>query len=49
MAVTDAAPIVTTRFGHDDGHTLERYVATGGYQALPGRPRPHPQRRCTRR
>ncbi|MFP5256143.1 MAG: NADH-quinone oxidoreductase subunit NuoF [Acidimicrobiia bacterium] len=34
MAVTDAAPIITTRFGHDDGHTLERYLATGGYQAL---------------
>ena len=34
MAVTDAAPIITTRFGHDDGHTLERYLATGGYEAL---------------
>ncbi len=34
MAVTDAAPIITTRFGHDDGHTLERYLATGGYEGL---------------
>jgi len=34
MAVTDAAPIITTRFGHDDGHTLERYLATGGYAGL---------------
>jgi NADH-quinone oxidoreductase subunit F len=34
MAVTDAAPIITTRVGHDDGHTLERYLATGGYDGL---------------
>ncbi len=34
MAVTDARPIVTRRFGFDDGHTLERYVATGGYEGL---------------
>jgi len=34
MAVTDARPIVTRRFGLDDGHTLERYVATGGYEGL---------------
>ncbi|HEX4867220.1 MAG TPA: NADH-quinone oxidoreductase subunit NuoF [Acidimicrobiales bacterium] len=34
MAVTDAAPIITTRFGHDDGHTIERYLATGGYEGL---------------
>lgn len=34
MAVTDAAPIITTRFGHDDAHTLERYLATGGYEGL---------------
>jgi NADH-quinone oxidoreductase subunit F len=34
MAVTDAAPIITTRFGHDDGHTLDRYLATGGYAGL---------------
>ncbi|MGH9066507.1 MAG: NADH-quinone oxidoreductase subunit F, partial [Acidimicrobiales bacterium] len=33
--ITDAAPIVTARLrAHDDAHTLERYLATGGYQAL---------------
>jgi NADH-quinone oxidoreductase subunit F len=30
--VTD--PIVSTRFGLDDGHTLARYEETGGYQGL---------------
>ncbi len=30
--VTD--PIVSTRFDLDDGHTLERYLATGGYEGL---------------
>ena len=34
MAVTDAKPIITSRFGHDDSHTLDRYVATGGYDGL---------------
>jgi NADH-quinone oxidoreductase subunit F len=34
MAITDAPKIITSRFGHDDSHTLTRYVATGGYQAL---------------
>ena len=34
MAVTSTPPIVTTRFGYDDSHTLERYVATGGYEGL---------------
>jgi NADH-quinone oxidoreductase subunit F len=34
MTVTDAPPIITTRFGYDDGHTLERYLATGGYAGL---------------
>ena len=34
MTVSDAAPIVSTRFGLDDGHTLERYLATGGYEGL---------------
>ena len=34
MTVTDAAPIVSTRFGLEDGHTLERYLATGGYEGL---------------
>ena len=34
MAITDAPKIITGRFGYDDSHTLTRYVATGGYQAL---------------
>jgi NADH-quinone oxidoreductase subunit F len=34
VTVTDAAPIVSTRFGLEDGHTLERYLATGGYEGL---------------
>jgi NADH-quinone oxidoreductase subunit F len=34
MTVTDATPIITARFGHDDSHTLERYLATGGYEGL---------------
>jgi NADH-quinone oxidoreductase subunit F len=34
MAVTDAPRIITSRFEHDDSHTLARYEATGGYQAL---------------
>jgi NADH-quinone oxidoreductase subunit F len=34
MTLTDAAPIITARFGHDDSHTLERYLATGGYDGL---------------
>jgi NADH-quinone oxidoreductase subunit F len=34
MTVTDAAPIVTARFGHDDSYTLDRYLATGGYEGL---------------
>jgi NADH-quinone oxidoreductase subunit F len=34
VTVTDAKPIVSTRFDLDDGHTLERYHATGGYDAL---------------
>ncbi len=34
MAVTDAQPIITTRFGHDDSHTLDRFLATGGYEGL---------------
>jgi NADH-quinone oxidoreductase subunit F len=34
MAVTDAKPIITSRFGHDDSHTLDRYLATGGYDGL---------------
>ncbi|WP_208029034.1 NADH-quinone oxidoreductase subunit NuoF [Rhabdothermincola sediminis] len=34
MAITDAPKIVTSRFRYDDAHTLARYEATGGYQAL---------------
>jgi NADH-quinone oxidoreductase subunit F len=34
MTVTDAPRIITSRFEHDDSHTLARYEATGGYQAL---------------
>ena len=34
MAITDAPKIVTARLDHDDSHTLERYLATGGYNGL---------------
>ena len=34
MAVTEAPRIVTSRLGHEDSHTLERYLATGGYEGL---------------
>jgi NADH-quinone oxidoreductase subunit F len=34
MAITDAPKIITGRLQYDDSHTLTRYVATGGYQAL---------------
>ncbi|MBA3302973.1 MAG: SLBB domain-containing protein, partial [Acidimicrobiia bacterium] len=34
MAVTDAEPIITRRFGRSDAHTLDGYRATGGYEAL---------------
>lgn len=34
MAVTDAPRIITSRFGHDDAHTIERYEATHGYEGL---------------
>ena len=34
MPLTDAPRIVTARLGHDDSHTLERYLATGGYDGL---------------
>ena len=30
----DAPRIVTSRFHHDDSHTLRRYLTTGGYEAL---------------
>jgi NADH-quinone oxidoreductase subunit F len=32
--VSDIPRIITSRWDLDDGHTLERYEATGGYQAL---------------
>ena len=34
MAITEAPKIVTQRLGYDDSHTLERYLATGGYEGL---------------
>ena len=34
MALTDAPRIVTSRLGYEDSHTLERYLATGGYDGL---------------
>jgi NADH-quinone oxidoreductase subunit F len=34
MTVTDAPRIITGRFAHDDSFTLERSLATGGYQGL---------------
>src|SRR5665213_3013460 len=34
MTVTDAPKIVSSRLGYDDSHTLERYLATGGYEGL---------------
>src|SRR4051794_7582719 len=41
--ITDAQPIITTRFGYDDSHTLERYLETGGYQGLRAALRKAPQ------
>ncbi len=34
MSTTDVPRIITSRFDDQDGHTLARYEATGGYQAL---------------
>ena len=34
MTLTDAPKIMTARLGYDDSHTLERYLATGGYEGL---------------
>ena len=34
MVITQAPRIVTSRLGYDDSHTLERYLATGGYEGL---------------
>ncbi|MEY2431479.1 MAG: NADH-quinone oxidoreductase subunit [Acidimicrobiaceae bacterium] len=41
--ITDAQPIITARFGYDDSHTLERYLATGGYEGLRAALRKSPQ------
>jgi NADH-quinone oxidoreductase subunit F len=41
--ITDAQPIITTRFGYDDSHTLERFLATGGYEGLRAALRRPPQ------
>lgn len=34
MTITDGPKIITSRFGYDDSHTIERYEATGGYAGL---------------
>jgi len=34
VSLTDAPKIITTRVGAPDSHTLDRYVATGGYEGL---------------
>ena len=34
MAITEPPKIVTARLGYADSHTLERYLATGGYEGL---------------
>jgi len=34
MTVTDAPKIITTRFDQADGHTLDGYLRTGGYEGL---------------
>jgi NADH-quinone oxidoreductase subunit F len=34
MPLTDAPRIVTQRLDHDDSHTFERFLATGGFDAL---------------
>ncbi len=34
MAITDAPKIITARLGYEDSFTLERYLATGGYDGL---------------
>jgi NADH-quinone oxidoreductase subunit F len=41
--ITDAQPIITTRFGYADSHTLERFLATGGYEGLRAALRKPPQ------
>ena len=32
--ITDAPRIITSRIEHPDSHTLDRYLATGGYEGL---------------
>jgi NADH-quinone oxidoreductase subunit F len=34
MAITDPPKIVTARLGYDDSHTIERFLATDGYEGL---------------
>jgi NADH-quinone oxidoreductase subunit F len=34
MTITDPPKIVTSRLVYEDSHTLERYLATGGYEGL---------------
>jgi NADH-quinone oxidoreductase subunit F len=34
VTTADVPKIITSRLGHDDSHTLARYEATGGYEAL---------------
>ncbi|HMD45561.1 MAG TPA: NADH-quinone oxidoreductase subunit NuoF [Acidimicrobiales bacterium] len=34
MAITEAPRIVTSRLEHADSHSIERYLATGGYEGL---------------
>lgn len=34
MAVTDVPKIITSRFDDPEGHTLEGYLASGGYQGI---------------
>jgi NADH-quinone oxidoreductase subunit F len=41
--ITDAQPIITTRFGFDDSYTLDRFLATGGYEGLRAALRKPPQ------
>ena len=31
---SDRPAVVTSRFQYEDGHTIERYLATGGYEGL---------------
>jgi NADH-quinone oxidoreductase subunit F len=41
--IRDVPPIITSRFEHDDSHTLERYLATRGYEGLKAALRVSPQ------